>query len=48
MWSFVLTGGDAERLMPVINEPVHWIPDLVLQGLAWHLQHRLDHHHDKH
>jgi type III pantothenate kinase len=44
----VLTGGDAERLMPVINEPVHWIPDLVLQGLAWHLQHRLDHHHDKH
>ncbi len=30
----VLTGGDAERLIPVMDRPYRLIPDLVLQGLV--------------
>ncbi|MCG6897640.1 MAG: type III pantothenate kinase [Thiocapsa sp.] len=30
----VLTGGDARRLIPAIDRPCRWIPDLVLRGLV--------------
>jgi len=30
----ILTGGDAERLAPLIGRPTHILPALVLQGLA--------------
>ena len=30
----LITGGDAERLLPLINVPVQQVPGLVLQGLA--------------
>ena len=32
--SIILTGGDAERLLPAIGRPAAHRPDLVLQGLA--------------
>lgn len=31
---FVLTGGDAERLLPYLDRPSETIPDLVLRGLV--------------
>jgi type III pantothenate kinase len=30
-----LTGGDAPSLLPLINYPLHYEPDLVLKGLAY-------------
>lgn len=30
----VLTGGGARDLRPLVRPPTHWVPDLVLQGLA--------------
>jgi type III pantothenate kinase len=32
--SLLLTGGDAEALLPELEVQAHWVPDLVLEGLA--------------
>jgi type III pantothenate kinase len=33
---FIITGGDAEHLLPLLSEELHHYPDIVLKGLAFY------------
>ncbi len=33
---FIITGGDAEALLPLLSDDVHYYPDIVLKGLAFY------------
>lgn len=33
---FIITGGDAQTLLPLLSDDVHYYPDIVLKGLAFY------------
>ena len=33
---FIITGGDAQALLPLLSDDVHYYPDIVLKGLAFY------------
>jgi len=35
---FIITGGDAEQLLPLLPDDVHHYPDIVLKGLAFYVR----------
>lgn len=36
--SFIITGGDAETILPLLNSSISHYPDIVLQGLSYYAQ----------